>query len=444
MIYFRRRPSLAPALANHSCPLVLRAVKCISLGSFIPMWWPYESNCWRKALKSLFCALGFGLLLSWTAFAQAIGEGNHEPLKGPVKSVRVERSKIFEKDGKSMEGPRVLSAEYVFDSRGRLVESHVCNHDGSPYAKYQAIYNDKGKAEETYHNPKGDLLDKMVYSYGPDGRLVEKTVEKTKKSMKGKSVFSYDDKGRIIEKIHTSTNDPDGFKLVYSYDDAQSKIEETSYDLKGKLKSRTTHRYDGQWRLVEQEFDLSPGTSGLSNCTFVYDANGNIAEETLFILDAISKWRYEYQVDSHNNWIRRTTVSAVIKNGKLSLEPIEATYRTITYDASSTESPASRPSNLASIVATDEANSQLQGDATKRQQPVYPANARRQLQSGKIIVQILVDEGGRVISARAIPSKAELLRDAATFAAWGWTFNPTVSGGVAVWGFGTVTFNFTL
>jgi len=397
----------------------------------------------RTTLRA-FAALAFCLVLSRTAFGQAIGDTTQERLKGPVKSLRVERSKISEKDGKSIEGPRVLSAEYVFDSKGRLVESLVCNHDGSPYAKYQANYGDKGKVEETYHSAKGDLLDRTAYSYSPEGRLAGKTIEKTRKSMKGGTVLSYDEKGRIIEKLHTHTNDPDGFKVVYAYDDGQNKVEETTFDLKGKPTGHATNRYDTQWRLVEQEFDLKPGTGGLSSCTIVYDANGNIAEETLYIVDAISKWRYEYQADSHNNWIRRITISAVIKNGKLSLEPVEATYRTITYDASGNDPAASRPSNLAAIVATEETNSQLQGDATRRQQPVYPANARRQLQTGQIIVQVLVDESGRVISARATPNKAELLRDPATFAAWGWMFNPSVSGGFAVKVFGTITFNFTL
>ena len=395
-------------------------------------------------MRKPFSAFGFCMLLASTAFGQVVGGPNRDRLKGPVKSVRVERSKISEKDGKSNEGPRVLSAEYIFDSKGRLVESLICTHDGSPYAKYQAVYNDTVKVEETYHNPKGDLIDKMAYSYGPDGRLIEATVEKTKKSSAGKSVLSYDERGRIIEKVHKNINDPGGFRSVYSYDDAQRKIDETSYDLKGKLTSRATQRYDKQWQLVEQEFDLSPGSSGLSSCTFVYDANGNITEETLYILDAISKWRYEYQTDSHNNWIRRITISAVIKNGALRLEPVEATYRTITYNASSSESPVTHAVDLASIVATDETDSSLQSDAVKRQRPAYPDNARRQLQSGKIIVHVLVDEGGTVISARAMPSKAELLRDPATFAAWGWTFNPLVSGGVAVRAFGSVTFNFTL
>ena len=393
----------------------------------------------RKSLSAFGCCM----LLAYTALSQIVGETDQYRLNGPIKSVRVEKATISDKGGKSSEGPRVLSSEYIFDSKGRLIESLICNYDGSPYAKYQAIYNDTGKVEETYHKPKGDLIDKMAYSYGHDGRLIEKNVEKARKSPKSKSVFSYDERGRIKEKVHENTKDG-GFKLVYSYDDAQGSIEETAYDMKkGTRTSRATYKYDKQWRLVEKEFSVDTGSSDLAKCNFVYDADGNIVEETFHILGGVNKWRYEYQADSHNNWTKRITLSLVNRNGTLRLEPVEATYRTLTYNAGSSEHPVANAADLGLIVVTKETNSYLQGEAVKRQQPLFPEDAKRQRLGGTITVYVLVDESGRVISARAKPSQAESLRGAATFAAWDWKFNPIVSGGIAVKLVGPVTFNFS-
>jgi TonB family protein len=60
-----------------------------------------------------------------------------------------------------------------------------------------------------------------------------------------------------------------------------------------------------------------------------------------------------------------------------------------------------------------------------------------------VVVEVTVDEEGKVISARAI-SGHPLLKDAAVEAARGWTFTPTKLQGDPVKVIGTITFNFIL
>src|ERR1700720_3913744 len=62
----------------------------------------------------------------------------------------------------------------------------------------------------------------------------------------------------------------------------------------------------------------------------------------------------------------------------------------------------------------------LQGSATKRVEPSYPPLARAAHISGSVVVEVTVDEQGKVISARPISSGHPLLRDAALEAARGW------------------------
>jgi TonB family protein len=84
----------------------------------------------------------------------------------------------------------------------------------------------------------------------------------------------------------------------------------------------------------------------------------------------------------------------------------------------------------------------LQGSATRRVTPAYPPLARAARVSGSVIVEVTVDEEGKVFSSRAV-SGHPLLKDAAVEAARGWTFTPTTLSGVPVKVIGTITFNFT-
>jgi protein TonB len=85
----------------------------------------------------------------------------------------------------------------------------------------------------------------------------------------------------------------------------------------------------------------------------------------------------------------------------------------------------------------------LQGSATRRVEPSYPALAKAARVSGAVVVEVTVDEAGSVIQARAV-SGHPLLKEAAVAAARGWRFSPTLLTGTPVKVIGTITFNFNL
>ncbi|MBI3654483.1 MAG: TonB family protein [Acidobacteria bacterium] len=85
----------------------------------------------------------------------------------------------------------------------------------------------------------------------------------------------------------------------------------------------------------------------------------------------------------------------------------------------------------------------LAGSAIRRVEPTYPPLAKAARVSGAVVVEVTVDEVGKVIAARAL-SGHPLLKDAAVAAARGWEFTPTQLGGAVVKVVGTITFNFTL
>lgn len=84
----------------------------------------------------------------------------------------------------------------------------------------------------------------------------------------------------------------------------------------------------------------------------------------------------------------------------------------------------------------------LNGKATSLPKPPYPALARAARASGTVIVQVTVDESGRVTEARAI-SGHPLLRAAAEQAARQARFSPTNLAGQPAKVKGVLSYNFT-
>ena len=85
----------------------------------------------------------------------------------------------------------------------------------------------------------------------------------------------------------------------------------------------------------------------------------------------------------------------------------------------------------------------LNGKAISKPQPAYPAIAKAAKASGNVTVQVLVDERGNVISARAV-SGHPLLQQSAVSAARGAKFRPTLVSGQPVKVTGVITYNFVL
>ena len=85
----------------------------------------------------------------------------------------------------------------------------------------------------------------------------------------------------------------------------------------------------------------------------------------------------------------------------------------------------------------------LKGGAISMPPPIYPQIAKTVRASGSVSVQIVVDETGRVISARAI-SGHPLLQQAAQQAAYQARFSPTLLSKEPVKVSGVITYNFML
>jgi tetratricopeptide (TPR) repeat protein len=92
----------------------------------------------------------------------------------------------------------------------------------------------------------------------------------------------------------------------------------TTYGIKGNRVENTSYPIAGS--LVGKE-------------EYKYDARGNITEMTLRDAQGaiLSREAYSYELDKFGNWTKMVTSLVVFENGELKREPVEVTYRTVTY-----------------------------------------------------------------------------------------------------------------
>ena len=102
--------------------------------------------------------------------------------------------------------------------------------------------------------------------------------------------------------------------------------------------------------------------------------------------------------------------------------------------------PAPTPAPVTRIVTSPRV---LNSQAISLPKPPYPDIAKKVGAQGAVNVQVLIDESGRVISAKAI-SGSPLLKGAAQHAATQARFSPTMLGDQAVKVSGVITYNFVL
>ena len=93
---------------------------------------------------------------------------------------------------------------------------------------------------------------------------------------------------------------------VTTYGIKGNRVENTSYPLKGGLVGKEEYKYDEHGNITEMT---------------VRDDHGAI----------VNREAYDYQFDKFGNWTKMTTSLVVFESGELKREPIEVTYRTLTY-----------------------------------------------------------------------------------------------------------------
>lgn len=191
-----------------------------------------------------------------------------------------------------------------------------------------------------------------------------------------------------------------------------------------------TTTYDQKGNRVDNAYFLEAGGTLTGKEVYKYDDKGNIVEMTLHNEDGslLAKEVYSYEFDAVGNWVKMTTSVAIIEGGKVTFEPSEVTYRTISYfldegmlakmsqpasppnaataqPAANTAAPSSQPA--ANSTAQPAASNALSGSPAAQSKPTPAAAAsstsNKPLQQAATQQQAAAKPADKPAANRAVP-----------------------------------------
>ena len=300
---------------------------------------------------------------------------------GPVRRVRTEVAKLSSVSGKLEEGKRVLLETAEYDASGAKTQNQYFPVTGASLTGREVYkYDDKGNISEmTLLNADGSLLGKEVYKYEFDsiGNWVKMTTS-----------VAIVENGKIAFEPSEIT-----YRTIFYYLDAS--MAKMLQPANGAASSPAQ---------ADQPKSSNPSA-----------ANANRVAPPLTPRMSVDK-------------LQSSTVQAPSGDVAAALAP-----PVLTVDSE----PAPAPRTILKPMS----GGVLNGKAISLPAPTYPEAARRSLTAGKVEVEVVVDETGKVISARAI-SGPTMLREVSVQAASRARFSPTKLSGQPIKVVGKIFYNF--
>lgn len=249
------------------------------------------------------------VVITGNASAQNTFDWKILELKGKVKSVTVQQDYRYKKNGTDFTPwEKQYTTIYQFNANGRYSEYRQLLANGSQNYKITYSYTPKAKTGEQAYFDKAD----------------KPTIKKS---------MLYDDKGKLLELIEYSKDGNRVSSYKYQYDAAGNNTTLTYYKEDGTMGSKTTWVYNAMGKATE----MSVETPGYANSykKYVYDAKGNLTEETWldgrkqttlrFIrtyndkgnmteevkykgdnTSSFDKTTWQYEYDKQGNWTKKT------------------------------------------------------------------------------------------------------------------------------------------
>jgi protein TonB len=309
-------------------------------------------------------------------------------LIGPVRRVRTEIVKLVNQGGRSVEGKRVLLEVAAYDIKGNKTENQYFPVDGATLTGKEVYkYDDKGNISEmTLVNDDGSLLGKELYKYEFDfaGNWNKMTTS-----------VALIDAGRVVFEPTEITYR----SIMYYLDENMAKM-------------MTTPTQPAPPPVVTKPANNSNGTSKVQPNV---PKPGPDLPVSAVALDKVNL----------SNSTEAKTVSTAV----------ESKAPQVVLDSEPPPTPRTILKPISGGV--------LNGSALSLPAPYYPDAAKRMRVAGVVIVEVVIDETGKVISAKATSGPATL-REAAVQAALRARFSPTKLSGQPVKVSGVINYKFSL
>src|SRR6266478_7012922 len=328
-------------------------------------------------------------------------------LLGPVRRVRTEVVKLSAVAGKNIEDTKhVLLETAEYDLKGVKTQNQYFPIEGATLTGREVYkYDDKGNISEmTLVNADGSLVSKEVYKYESDslGNWVKMTTS-----------VAVVENGKIAFEPTEVT-----YRTIFYYLDAtMAKMVEPAGNSAPSVKNEDARPQVKP--TAETSKEVKPAAnSGTS-------ANHAEGEKVAAAMPLPTSSIDKLKLSAAQSAPADLRSAAVDMNKKAVVVSDNA------------PPPAPRP------LLKPVSGGVLNGMALALPPPSYPDTARRMRQSGLVQVEVVVDENGKVISARAL-SGPGTLREVAVEAAYRARFSPTKLSGQPVKVTGQINYNFQL
>lgn len=361
----------------------------------------------KRSIGLVSVTLAFGAL-SMSAFAQSTltakvtapsspvpavveTDRTRDGLAGPVRRVRTEIVKLSSETGKLAEGKRAVLEIVAYDIKGAKIENQYFPIAGANLTGKEVYkYDDKGNISEmTLTNDDGTLISKEIYKY------------------------EFDFVGNW-NKMSTSVAVIDAGKI--SFEPTELTYRSIMYYLDEKM-LRMAQPASAPASVPVEAAKNVPNTSAIVKTS---NNNSTAVQKSVSVPKSAATMDKLGGVGSVE--LGRSASGAPSVLVKLDSEP---------------PPPAPRP------ILKPVSGGVLNGIAVSLPSPDYPVAAKRMRLSGSVTVEVVIDETGKVISARATNGPAAL-RDVAVQAALRARFSPTKLSGQPVKVAGTINYKFAL
>ena len=350
--------------------------------------------------------------------APAETDRSRDGLTGPVRRVRTEVAKLVSTDGRLAEGKHVLVELVAYDIKGNKVENQYFPIAGATLTGKEVYkYDEKGNISEmTLLNPDGTLASKEIYKYEFDfaGNWNKMTT----------SVAVVDGRGITFEPTEITYRsimyylDENMVKMVQPGAAATTTPQPTApaaANTAANTTANTVAKPPETKPIETKPVEMRPGNKSRDN-----RKNAPVQAPEL---PAASN--------------AATKLAATPLDLKTPAVNTSQEVPLINLDSEPPPSPGPRP------ILKPVSGGVLNGTAITLPPPVYPESAKRMRTQGTVVVDVILDETGKVVSATASSGPA-VLRDAAVSAALKARFSPTKLSGQPVKVSGVINYKFTL
>ena len=322
-------------------------------------------------------------------------------LIGPVRRVRTEVVKIASLDGRLVEGKRALLEVVAYDIKGKKVENQY------------------------YPVAGGTITGKEVYKYDDKGNISEMTLLNDDGSLQSKETYKYEfDFAGNWNKMTASVAVVDRGK--FTFEPTEITYRAIMYYLDENMVKMAQ---------PAAQPNVSPAPPSTSPTSVA-----KVNPEPMVEADPLASKQPAASQKSTQSLPPASSMSGKLSNSAelrtVSMDPA-TNGPVVALESEPPPSPAPRP------ILKSVSGGVLNGMALSLPAPAYPNTAKRMRIAGTVIVDVVIDEDGKVIAAEASGGPVTL-RDAAVQAARRARFSPTKLSGQPVKVSGVINYNFAL